>query len=55
MLKNIYLVANFSEIFLKDGNVEFFEKKLYKNFCEKVENLSEKIIFEKKKWRVFFY
>ncbi len=52
--KNIYLIANFGEIFLKGGNIGFFEEKLFFNFLEKTGDLKKKIVFEKKTGGAFF-
>jgi adenylyl- and sulfurtransferase ThiI len=54
MKNNIYIVANFGEIFLKGANVSFFEEILYINLFEKVEHLKSKIVFEKKSGGAFF-
>lgn len=52
--KNLYIVGNFGEIFLKGGNIRFFEEKLLSNFLEKVGELKKKIKFEKKSGGAFF-
>lgn len=54
MIKNTYIVANFGEIFLKGGNITFFEEKLLSNFLGKVGVLKKKIILEKKSGGAFF-
>jgi thiamine biosynthesis protein ThiI len=51
---NLYIIANFGEIFLKGGNIRFFEEKLLSNFLEKVGDLKKKITFEKKSGGAFF-
>jgi len=52
--KNTYIVANFGEIFLKGGNIRFFEEKLLSNFLGQVGELKNKITFEKKSGGAFF-
>jgi adenylyl- and sulfurtransferase ThiI len=54
MKKNIYIVANFGEIFLKGENIRFFEEKLMSNFLEKSGDLKSKMTFEKKSGGAFF-
>jgi adenylyl- and sulfurtransferase ThiI len=54
MKNNIYLVANFGEIFLKGKNIRYFEEKLLSNFLDKVGELKNKIKFEKKSGGAFF-
>lgn len=54
MKKDIYIVANFGEIFLKGKNIKFFERKLLDNFLEKLGNLKNKIKFEKKSGGSFY-
>jgi adenylyl- and sulfurtransferase ThiI len=51
---NKYLVANFGELFLKGGNISYFEEKLYLNFLEKIKPIKNKVTFEKKKGGAFF-
>ena len=52
--KNTYIIANFGEIFLKGGNIRFFEEKLLSNFLKQIGDLKEKITFEKKSGGAFF-
>ena len=52
--KNLYIVANFGEIFLKGKNIHFFEEKLLSNFLDKVGKLKKKMTFEKKSGGSFF-
>ena len=47
-MNEIYIVANFGEIFLKGKNIKTFEKKLFQNLKENLGELFEKVEFERK-------
>jgi adenylyl- and sulfurtransferase ThiI len=47
-MNEIYIVANFGEIFLKGKNIRDFEKRLFKNYKENLGKFSEKVEFTRK-------
>lgn len=58
-MNDLYIIANFGEIFLKGGNIRDFEKRLFRNLKEQLEggsggaaatskNFFEKVKFERK-------
>gem|GEM_PF-5314498 len=46
-MNDLYIVANFGEIFLKGKNISFFEKRLLKNLKENLGDFLKNVIFEK--------
>ena len=53
-MENVYIVANFGEIFLKGKNISFFEKKLLKNLEMNLGGFLSKVKFEKKAGGSFY-
>lgn len=52
--KDLYIVANFGELFLKGKNIGFFEGKLFSNLTEKLVEFKDEITFEKKRGGSFY-